>query len=417
MKRILFLSEYYPFDIRRDVFGVFKRMRMLVDAAKSLGQLDILFFQPPWVDSSQVAVDTLQTALQRSWDSQLSVFLRTTGQARRRFLLSRIPFWFDCAWRGAITYHSAVSLETSHAPSLEAVARCLDRGPDVILAFRLGSMAPLLRLSRRLPPICFDVDDVEHVKALRTARQTRDPVQRAKIYAAVPLLLWSEYRAMNLADRTLVCSDIDLDRFKRFPRSAQRVVVPNAVTIPRSVSVPGLATLLFLGAFLYWPNVAAAETLIREVWPRVRRNHPDARLVIAGAEPERIPSYTSKPEGVEFAGFVEDLDALYRRVQIVCCPIKIGGGTRIKILEAAAHGKAIVSTTVGAEGIGLHDGREILIRDDPGAFAEACSQILGEPRLAHSLGAAAREAIRQRYDRSTVVGRVRDVISAMCESR
>lgn len=411
--RILFLSEYYPFDLRRDVFGVFKRMRMLLDAAKALGDVDILFFQPVGVDTSRTAVQRLETALRRHWDIQLSVFLQEQSVAPRRPLRSRIPFWIDCARRGSLSYHSTLSLDTSHAATVNAVTRCLERGPDLLIAFRLGAMAPLLRLPGRLPPICFDLDDVEHVKAFRAARAASTGLDRARSYGVVPVLLWSEYRAMALADRTFVSSSIDRHRFRHFPRSARRLVVPNAVTIPSEVPLPDAETILFLGAYLYGPNVAAAETLIQDVWPRVHRRHPHARLLIAGAEPERIPSYASKPDGVEFLGFVDDLESLYRRVQLVCCPVRVGGGTRIKILEAAAYGKPIVSTSVGAEGIGLRDGREILLRDDPAGLADACRQVLADRHLADSLGSAARGAVRRHFEREAVVETVRAALGEM----
>ena len=95
----------------------------------------------------------------------------------------------------------------------------------------------------------------------------------------------------------------------------------------------------------------------------MREACPDARLIVAGNKPERIPSFAQRPAGVEFTGFVSELEMLYRRAAIVCCPILSGGGTRIKILEAAAHGKAVVSTVVGAEGLELRDGVEIALRD------------------------------------------------------
>src|SRR6266700_881188 len=123
------------------------------------------------------------------------------------------------------------------------------------------------------------------------------------------------------------------------------VTIPNAVAIPATYGIdPTSRSLLLLATYAYGPNIAAAEFLIREVWPLVREACPDAQLIIAGDKPERIPSFASHPPGVDFTGFVDDLDQLYRRVRIVCCPILAGGGTRVKILEAAAHGKAIVST-------------------------------------------------------------------------
>jgi glycosyltransferase involved in cell wall biosynthesis len=114
------------------------------------------------------------------------------------------------------------------------------------------------------------------------------------------------------------------------------------------------------------------------VWKQLRRQ---CEGPIAGNKPERIPSFASHPPGVEFTGFVEDLGQLYQRVGIVCCSILSGGGTRLKILEAAAYGKAIVSTTVGAEGLELRDSIEIVIRAGVPAFARARASTSWEIRL------------------------------------
>lgn len=415
--RVLFLSEYCPFDLRTDVFGVFKRMRMLLEAVKTFGDLDVLFFAQLGVDTSPAVARRLEDSLEAAWGLRINAFIRAQEIANPRPIRTRVPFWIRCLSRGAVTYDTRLSLNNSHEPSLQALTQCLDREPDLIFAFRLGSMAPLMmQLDRPLAPIFFDLDDAEHVKAMRTAQGIPGLTPRARAYAAVPVLWWSEYRAMALARRTFVSSNRDVDRFARFPRSAHRVLVPNAVVIPSPEPSPPEATLLYLGPYLYGPNVEAAEYLIREIWPQVRVRRPDARLLIAGAEPERIPSHASPPPGVEFLGFVPDLAALYRRTRLVCCPIRVGAGTRFKILEAAAHGKPIVSTTVGAEGIEFRDGQEILLRNDAASFATACLQVLADSSLARRLGAAAREVVRERYDRDVVIAAVRKALMAILEA-
>ena len=289
---------------------------------------------------------------------------------------------------------------------------CLDREPDAILAFRLGSMAPLLRLARPLPPIFFDLDDAEHVKAMRSVRDRPGLVHHARAYASVPILWWSEHRAMALARSTFLTSRSDLVRFRRFPRHSHRVVIPNAVTVPSLQSPTLESTMLFVGTYIYRPNVEAAEYLIRDIWPRVRRVAPDSRLLIVGAEPDRIPSYAEAPPGVEFLGFVDDMSTVYQRTRLVCCPIRVAAGTRFKILEAAAYAKPVVSSTVGAEGIDLRDGEAILLRDDPSSFAAACLQVLRNPPLGERMGRAARTVIRERYERDIVIDKIRKVVSA-----
>jgi glycosyltransferase involved in cell wall biosynthesis len=213
------------------------------------------------------------------------------------------------------------------------------------------------------------------------------------------------------ARKAFVCSEVDrryLATWWRFPRV---VTIPNAVAIPEEYGMDRTSrTLLFLATYAYAPNIAAAEFLISDVWPRVREACPEARLIIAGNLPERIPSFSKHPAGVEFTGFVEHLEPLYRRVRIVCCPVLSGGGTRLKILEAAAYGKAIVSTGIGAEGLDLRDGQEIMLRDGGPAYARACIELLNAPGQCERLGLAARGMVSRQYDRKQIVSRIKDEI-------
>lgn len=408
--RILFLSEYYPFKFRTDVFGVFQRMRLLLDAMSGLGELDLLFLAPFGVDPSPAGLLQLEKLIEAEWHLRVNAFVRDQLPARPRPFRERLPIWVGSVVRGAVAFEDEINLNNSHEPSLRAVRECLDRRPDMILAFRLGSMAPLLRIGRPLPPIFFDLDDAEHVKAMRLSRGRAGLVRRVRTYGAVPILWWSERRAMTLARSTFVASMRDWNRFRHFPRHSERVVVPNAVRVPSPERLTVEPTMLYLGNYLYGPNVEAAEYLLQEIWPRVRSLVPGARLFIAGSEPERISAHASPPPGVEFTGFVEDLSDLYRRTRVVCCPIRVGGGTRLKILEAAAYGKPLVSTTIGAEGIELRDGREIFLRDEPMSFAASCAKLMADTSLAEQMGAAARRVVGQLYERDIVIEQIRKAV-------
>jgi glycosyltransferase involved in cell wall biosynthesis len=286
---------------------------------------------------------------------------------------------------------------------MAAVQRCLERRPDFILAYRIGSMAPLLSMSCSLPPILFDVDDVEHVKASRLAAR-RTGRDRLALRASIPILRWSERLAMLKSRCTFLSSEVDRQLFRRSRVFKRLAVVPNAVTVHALDELPEEPVLLFLGTYVYGPNVDAAEFLVREIWPRVLERVPKARLLIAGAQPERIPSFRLRPQGVEFLGFVDDLAVLYRRTRVVCCPILTGAGTRIKILEAAGRGRPVVSTTIGTEGLDFADGREILVRDDAASFASACTELLRDGTLCERLRTAARQLVAERYERSRIAG-------------
>jgi len=194
-------------------------------------------------------------------------------------------------------------------------------------------------------------------------------------------------------------------------------VIPNTVTWVDDGLLATEPNVLFIGAYSHAPNVVAAEYLIREVWPCLMRICPKARLLIAGPRPEVIPSFQDPPSGVEFLGFVSDLNALYRRTRVLCCPIQSGGGTRVKILEAASYGVPVVSTPLGAEGIDLRTDVEIVLRNDATGLAEACADLLADDVRAHRIGTAARKRVRALYSRDAVIHRMRMILAGEVESQ
>jgi glycosyltransferase involved in cell wall biosynthesis len=138
------------------------------------------------------------------------------------------------------------------------------------------------------------------------------------------------------------------------------------------------------------------------------RRRPGARLISAGPSADQLPSAGRGVPGVEFPGFVEDLPGLYAGSRVVCVPIRAGGGTRVKLIAAAAFGKPIVSTRMGAEGLAFVEGHEILLQDGTTEFAKGCIKLLRNDKLCERLGIAARPATLRRYDRRAIVGSLID---------
>jgi glycosyltransferase involved in cell wall biosynthesis len=215
----------------------------------------------------------------------------------------------------------------------------------------------------------------------------------------VPALMWGERRAIRAATTTFVCSKVDQRYLSRLMRSSRIKVVPNAVSIPDTTSTSDTEPLvLFIGTFGYAPNVLAADYLVEEIWPVIRAAVPTASLCIVGRRPEQLRSYGMNAPGVIFSGFVDDLGPVYRRARVVCCPITSGAGTRVKIVEAAAHGKAIVSTSLGAEGLDFEPPEEIVLADSTLAIASSCIELLQDPHRAAVMGAAAQKRSHAAYD-------------------
>jgi glycosyltransferase involved in cell wall biosynthesis len=176
-------------------------------------------------------------------------------------------------------------------------------------------------------------------------------------------------------------------------------VVPNGVDVESFApsSAPAEAdTVLFFGAINYYPNTDGLLFFLREAWPLLRQRRPSARLRIVGPKPPPIIANWNDPS-VQVVGYVDDVRAEIARAAVIVAPLRIGGGTRLKVVEAMALGKAIVSTTLGAEGIDALHERDILIADDGEGLATQLARVLADRGLAQRLGSAARDLAVQRY--------------------
>jgi hypothetical protein len=249
----------------------------------------------------------------------------------------------------------------------------------------------------RLGPTVVDIDDLEDQKILtrlsavraqgasdgfpRRARRAAGGVQ-AKMNAA----RWARFQhsVADAVDRVVLCSELDAQR----SNLAHAAVVPNGFDAPpHPVGRDQLAdppSLLLAGSFGYPPNADAASFLVSSIVPRIREHVPAVTLRLVG-EPNASVAGLARPGEVVVVGQVPAMEPELARADLVVVPLRFGSGTRVKILEAAAHRIPVVSTTLGAEGLGFEDGRHLLVADDPESFALACVRLLKEPTLRRRL--------------------------------
>lgn len=400
--RILFISAHFPTDLRVKIHGVYKRMGLFINAIKTIAAIDFLYYVPPNFALSPAVIAELEQEFADYWqaDITLSFCHRSTHQHRMLRRPNHLP--------GAFNFYEQQPYKgVSGQPQVAALERCLARKPDAIFAHRLQAMCPLMLTKAKLPPIFFDLDDIEHVSL---ARQIRQPAPYRKkglghsLY--LPGLKRAELRAIRLAHRTFICSERDRAYLADQLSLPGVVAIPNAIELPSPQPLTEDPTLLFIGSYTYQPNITGADFLVEQVWPHVHRAMPTAKLMIAGASPERIRSYHQDTPGVEFTGFVEDLNQLYQKTRVVCCPILSGSGTRVKLIEAAAYGKPMVSTRIGAEGLSLTDGEAIFLRNAPETFAQAVVELLQNKPLGQRLGKAAYDIALKQYDRAQVLQQI-----------
>ncbi|MGO9019928.1 MAG: glycosyltransferase [Syntrophobacteraceae bacterium] len=400
--KIGFISTAFPLDLHRSVLGWHQRMGMFIHAMKDMGELDMLFYVPPELPVNEHFVAEMEEKLSIHWDAQLRLDL--CNQAPPKPAKGRWRHYISPAL--SILDHPPY-LQIGQREQVSAVRRMLSRKPDILFVHRLTGMIPVLLSGESHPRIYFDLDDVEHVAYSRYIKQPPWYPGKRLYYLRLPILRLWERRAIRLSSTTFVCSEHDRHYLSKAWGCKNIAVVPNAVDVPDVQEIPHKPNLLFLGNMSHHPNTIAADYLVGSIWPIIAAALPDARLLIAGPDPEHIASFSGGPAGVEFPGFVDDLEELYKQVAVVCCPVLSGGGTRVKILEAAAYGKPVVSTTIGAEGINLRDGEEILLRDSPGSFAEACIRLLNDRSFAVEIGQNARAAVAREYDRNKVVDSIK----------
>jgi polysaccharide biosynthesis protein PslH len=253
----------------------------------------------------------------------------------------------------------------------------------------------------KLPPVVVDSHEIAYDLARQFAVAGANSGRR--LYASAN---WRKLRREELgiyreADGVYLCSAEDEQRLLDQIPEARTVVIPNAADVdyyqPRPTDPPPDGrTVVYFGLLSTVPNIDAVIHFVQDIWPRIAKANPEARCKIIGGRPPPSLLALAGPR-VELTGFVPDLRPHLAAAAAVVVPLRLGGGTRLKIVEAMAMGKAIVSTTLGAEGIETVPGRDILIEDQPVAFADAVSRLLAEPGVAAHIGQSARRLAVERY--------------------
>jgi glycosyltransferase involved in cell wall biosynthesis len=208
-----------------------------------------------------------------------------------------------------------------------------------------------------------------------------------------------ELRAVLRAHRIVTMSPEDAARLRRFHPGLRVTVSPMGVDCvefrPPAAPVPPATDILFVGHFGHPPNADAVRFLVHEVLPRLGR---PARLRVVGrAAPAEIAAL-ARPGAVEVAGAVPDVRPELAAAAVVVAPVRFGTGMRGKVLEALGMGRPVVTTTLGAEGLGATSGRHLLVADDAAAFAAAVRGLLDDPALAARVGASGRALVETRFD-------------------
>lgn len=384
--QILCLSGFPPSPA---TFGAQRRIQGLLASLARRHAVTVLSLAPPEYDTRSA-----ERAMRAYCEPHLVAGLPSEGRGKRRLQL-----------RSLVSRHTFEHHHLLVPTFVRRVAELLEgRRFDVVQLEAPSFTALSLRRAPAgspSPKVVLDAHNIEYDLARQMATDEHGPVRR--LYHEIN---WRKYRVEELAswrasDGIAFTSELDRSRALQDVPSLVSTVVPNAVDVeyfrPRPEDPPADGrTVLFFGMVDYFPNRDGLGWFLREVWPLVESRHPGARLKIVGPRPTAEVLAARGPR-VEVTGLVDDLRPHLARAAMTIVPLRIGGGTRLKVVEALAMGKPIVSTSLGAEGIDVTHERNILLADDPAAFANAIGRILDAPDLGRRLGREARALAVDRY--------------------
>jgi glycosyltransferase involved in cell wall biosynthesis len=292
------------------------------------------------------------------------------------------------AARGLLRTRS-VSAGRFWSPRLAAeVRRAVAEGPVHLLQVEYTQMAPYAvggAATRRV----LDLHNVESALATSYARARRPPLS-VPFHLEAAALRALERRALRSFDTVVVVSEQERDRLPA--RAPSVVVCPNGIDVPELLPAASSPTVAFVATMGWAPNTDAALWLGREIWPRVLARMPEARLLLVGREPTPAVRALGSAS-IEVSGTVADVRPYLAQTRVAVAPLRSGGGTRLKLLEALGVGRPVVATSIGVDGFEDLVGRGVTVADDAAGIAEALVELLKHPDAAADMGRAGHDAV------------------------
>ena len=319
--------------------------------------------------------------------------------------------------RSLVSARSFARLVHERPAMQAAIDRMTERTPFDVVHVETSLMAQFAY--PRSAAVVLDEQNIEYEILHRTVAVSGALPRKLYSYVDGLKLRAEERRAWRSVDACAVASSRDEQTIRRAYPNALTAVVPNAADT--EYFVPSHAptepfTLLFFGTLGYYPNTDAMLFFLDLIMPLLRRSIPSVRLVIVGSSPPPEVVRRAGPD-VVVEGAVADVRPYLERARAVVVPLRIGGGTRLKILEAMAMGKPVVSTSLGAEGLSVRDGRDLILADSASDLASSLARVLVDDDLAAALGYAARRLVETSYDWFASVRRLESLYASALLAR
>ena len=287
-----------------------------------------------------------------------------------------------------------------------------------VIHFDTISLAYVAELVANTPKV-LNHHNVESHMMLRRAEQEANLLK--KIYFGIEgrKLEAYEKRLCRRFDVNVMCSDLDKVRFSEIVDGIHLETISNGVDIdyfkPDESIAQEANSLIFVGGLNWYPNAAAMHFFALRVWPQLKQRCPDIVMNVVGQNPTPLlTELAAKDSQFRVHGFVDDVRPYMSRAQVYVCPIKDGGGTKLKILDALAMEKPIVADEVACEGIDVTAGKNVVFAQSPEQYVEEILKLLASAEVRISLGGSGRELVRDHYSYHDLGKRLARIYSALC---
>ena len=342
-----------------------------------------------------------------SWSERVELIERNSGYTPAKLL------------RGALGSKPVTVLNYTTDKMKAALAQLLDEKPfDVVQVetSTLGDYLPVIRAAKHRPLAVCDWHNIDSELMLRYAEKA--PWSR-RFYANLTARRIAAFERWTLEnyDAHIACSERDAQQLREIAPTARVSVIENGVDVDyytdaklahahklwRGTDSPfrlhsSAFRLLYVGSMDYHANIDAVTQFAREDWPAIHAQRSELKFTIVGRKPAPEVVALQELAGVEVTGTVPDVRPFYAEAVAQIVPLRVGSGSRLKILEAMAAGVPVVSTTLGAEGLSVTDGHDIAIADDADAMARALFALCDNPEHKGNMARAARALVTRQYD-------------------
>lgn len=405
--KILFLSQIVPYPPHG---GVLQRGYNIIKEISKYNEVHLLAFIHPDILTNQTLVEESQKELGKFCASvkyfslwpKKSIFHKYGG-----FLLgffSGKPFSFLA--------HKSRKFKKSALQLIES------QGIDLV-HYDTIALAPYRNNGFELPSVLTH-HNIESELMNRRAEVESNSLAKLYLEREVNKLRKVESVESRKFDVNVTMSLLDADRLKELAPGVVTEVVPNGVDIDYFKPIRDKETraVIYTGGMNMYANKDAVLYFAKNIWPYVKEKIPDIKFYVIGQDPPpEIVEIAARDSGIEVLGYVDDVRPFVAKAGIYIVPLRVGGGTRLKVLDALAQGKAIVSTSVGCEGIAVEAGKNIIIEDHPMDFANQVIDLLQDEHRRNELSNAARELAETHYSWDIMGKRLQAVYEKLAKDK